>query len=64
MQPSDGERNMQAELQLLEAHYQGLQMLVSELLVTNQELRNEVARLKKASQPTAPATHPPQHPDR
>jgi len=62
MQPSDGERNMQAELQLLEAHYQGLQMLVSELLVTNQELRNEVARLKQGKQPSATATHPPPHP--
>ena len=64
MQPSDGERNMQAELQLLEAHYQGLQMLVSELLVTNQELRNEVARLKQGKKITAPATHPPLHPAR
>jgi len=55
---------MQAELQVLEAQYKGLQTLVGELLLTNQKLRAEVAELRKQANPTAPATHPQLLPDR
>lgn len=55
---------MQAELQILEAQYKGLQTLVGELLLTNQKLRAEVADLRKLADPTAPATHPQPRPDR
>ena len=55
---------MQAELQVLEAQYKGLQTLVGELLLTNQKLRAEVAELRKQTNPTAPATHPQLRPDR
>jgi hypothetical protein len=54
---------MQGELEVLEAHYQGLQILVGELLLTNQQLRLEVARLKQTRDATAPATHPQPRPD-
>jgi len=54
---------MQAELQAMEAHYNGLQTLVAELLVTNQQLRAELAKLKQANTPSVPATHPQSHPD-
>ncbi len=47
---------MQEELTALEARYKGLQTLVGELLLTNQQLRQEVTLLKQ--KPTAPATHP------
>jgi hypothetical protein len=49
---------MQAELEVLEAQYRGLQTLVGELLLTNQKLREEVAALRRKTEPTAPATHP------
>ena len=55
---------MQAELQVLEAQYKGLQTLVGELLLTNQKLRAEVAELRQKTEPTAPATLPPRSPDR
>jgi hypothetical protein len=37
---------MQEELAALEAKYKGLQTLVAELLVTNQTLRGELAKLR------------------
>jgi hypothetical protein len=49
---------MQAELQALEAQYEGLQTLVGELLLTNQKLRAEVAALKQKAGLSEPATHP------
>jgi regulator of replication initiation timing len=55
---------MQAELQLLEAQYKGLQTLVGELLMTNQRLRAEVVELRKKADTTAPATRLQPHPDR
>jgi len=55
---------MQAELEALEAHYKGLQMLVGELLVTNQQLRAEIAKLKLKSAANVPAIHPQSRPDR
>ena len=55
---------MQAELQVLEAQYKGLQTLVGELLLTNQKLRAEVAELRKKAELTAKATPPPPHPSR
>jgi len=54
---------MQGELEVLEAHYQSLQTLVGELLLTNQELRQEVALLKQKREATAPATHQQPRPD-
>jgi regulator of replication initiation timing len=55
---------MQAELQVLEAQYKGLQTLVGELLLTNQKLRAEVAELRQKTEPSAKATLPPPRPDR
>ena len=55
---------MQAELQVLEAQYKGLQVLVGELLLTNQKLRAEVAELRRKAELNAKATPPPPHPDR
>jgi hypothetical protein len=56
------ERDMKAEMQMLEAQYEGLQTLVGELLVTNQQLRMQVAELKQKLDPTElailQATHP------
>ena len=64
--PSNGARTgtMQAELQVLEAQYKGLQALVGELLLTNQKLRAEVAELRRKAELNAKATPPPPHPDR
>jgi hypothetical protein len=47
---------MQPELQALEAQLKGLQLLVHELLLTNQELRTELAKQGKTL--SASATHP------
>lgn len=55
---------MQAELELIEAHNQGLQTLVGELLLANQKLRLEVSQLKQRLEISAPATHPQRHQDR
>jgi hypothetical protein len=49
---------MQEELQALEAQRTSLQLLVSELLLANQKLRLEMAKLKQANELSAPATHP------
>jgi hypothetical protein len=46
---------MQEELAALEAKYKGLQTLVAELLVTNQTLRGELAKLR--TRPTHGATN-------
>ena len=54
---------MQAELEALNSERTNLQLLVSELLLANQQLRLEVAKLKQAGKPSAPATHPQPHPD-
>jgi hypothetical protein len=56
------ERDMKAEIQILEAQYEGLQALVGELLVTNQQLRMQLAEMKRKLDPTATATHPQSHP--
>ena len=48
----------QEEIQALEAQRNSLQLLVSELLLANQKLRLEVARLKNASELSGQATHP------
>ena len=56
------ERYMKAEMQMLEAQYEGLQTLVGELLVTNQQLRMQLAELKRKLDPNATATHPQPHP--
>jgi hypothetical protein len=55
-------QNMQEELHALEEQRTSLQLLVSELLLANQKLRLEVARLKQKSEPSAPATHLQPHP--
>ena len=55
---------MQAELQVLEAQYKGLQTLVGELLLTNQKLRAEVVELRQKAKLTEKATPPPPRPDR
>jgi len=55
---------MQEEKLALEAQNMSLQLLVSELLLTNHQLRMEVAQLKQKSVVTAPAIHPPQRQDR
>jgi len=52
------------QLLLLEAQVAGLQLLVSDLLRTNQDLRQELAQLEWIGQLTAPATHPQPRPDR
>jgi hypothetical protein len=54
---------MQAELDALNLERTNLQLLVSELLFANQQLRLEVAKLKKESGISAPATHPQPRPD-
>jgi hypothetical protein len=48
---------MREELQALEAQRRGLQLLVSELLLANQKLRLEIAKLTKANDLSVPATH-------
>ncbi len=55
---------MQAELEALDAERTNLQLLVSELLFANQQLRLEVAKLKREGGLSAPATHPQPRPDR
>jgi hypothetical protein len=52
----------QEEYLALEAQYNGLQALVTDLLLTNQRLREQIAQLKRLLNPTALATHPPPHP--
>ena len=54
---------MQAELDALEAERRNLQLLVTELLLANQQLRLEMAHLKQASGLSAPATPPPPRQD-
>jgi len=49
---------MQDYVEILEAQYKSLQSLVAELLVKNQQLREELAQ-RPAAVLTAPATHPP-----
>jgi hypothetical protein len=49
---------MQEELQALEAQRRGLQLLVSELLLANQKLRLEIAKLTQANELSVQATHP------
>jgi len=53
---------MHEENQALEAQNQSLQALVTELLITNQKLRVELAHLRQRT-PTAKAIHPPQPQD-
>jgi hypothetical protein len=48
---------MQEELQSLEVRNQGLQLLVSELLMTNQQLRLELERYKSPRAVSEPAIH-------
>jgi hypothetical protein len=48
---------MQEALEALEAERTGLQLLVRELLVENQTLRQKIAKLK-GPEASAPATHP------
>jgi hypothetical protein len=48
---------MQDYVEILEAQYQSLQSLVTELLVKNQQLREELAKRPAAF--IEPATHPP-----
>jgi hypothetical protein len=55
---------MQAELEALDAERTNLQLLVSELLLANQQLRLEITKLKHAGKPSATATHPQPRPDR
>jgi len=55
---------MQAQLEVLEEQYKGLQSLVGELLLTNQKLREEVAVLRRKAEASAPATHPQPRQDR
>ena len=55
---------MQDEIQALEAQRLSLQLLVSELLVANQKLRLEIAKLTQPAQAIATATHPQPRPDR
>ena len=62
LQKMNPERDMKAEMQMLEAQYDGLQTLVGELLITNQQLRMQVAELKRKLDPSATATHPQPHP--
>jgi hypothetical protein len=50
------------ELLALEAQNRSLQTLVAELLLTNQQLRLNLARSNAAA--SGPATHPPPRPDR
>ncbi len=50
------------ETPALEAQYQSLQALVCQLLIQNQRLREELARLRPTAS-TATATHPPQPQD-
>jgi hypothetical protein len=49
---------MQEEIQAMEAQRRSLQLLVSELLLANQKLRLEIAKLTQANELSAPATHP------
>lgn len=49
---------MQDYVEILEAQYHSLQSLVAELLVKNQQLREELAK-RPAAMITEPATHPP-----
>jgi hypothetical protein len=55
---------MQEELQTLEVRNQGLQLLVGELLVTNQQLRQELSKLKPSRSVSEPAIHLQPHQDR
>jgi hypothetical protein len=48
---------MQEEFEALEAQRRSLQLLVSELLLANQQLRLELAHFRQ-KEPSAPATHP------
>ncbi len=51
---------MHEELQSLEVQNTGLQLLVSELLMTNQQLRSQIEQLRPATKTKAiaQATHP------
>ncbi len=49
---------MQEEIQALEAQRTSLQLLVSELLLANQKLRLELAKLTNVSELSGLATHP------
>ncbi len=49
---------MQEEIQALEAQRKSLQLLVGELLIANQKLRLEIAKLTKVSETSGQATHP------
>ena len=55
---------MHEALEALEAERTGLQLLVRELLVENQTLRQKIATLKAPSAITATATHPQPRQDR
>jgi len=50
---------MQDYVEILEAQYKSLQALVAELLVKNQQLREELAKRPDPVLVTATATHPP-----
>jgi len=54
---------MQEEFDSLEAQRKSLQLLVSELLLANHQLRLEVAKLKQASGLNDSATRPQPHQD-
>ena len=49
---------MQEEIQALEAQRRSLQLLVSELLLANQKLRLEIAKLTRPAGVSESATHP------
>lgn len=49
---------MLEEIQALEAQRRSLLLLVGELLLANQRLRLEIAKLTKVSEVSGPATHP------
>lgn len=53
---------MNQERTVPEAQYTTLQALVGELLMTNQSLREQLARLAQSLQFNVPATHPQQLP--
>lgn len=55
---------MQEEFDSVEAQRKSLQLLVSELLLANHQLRLEVAKLKQAAGISAPATRPQLLPNR
>jgi regulator of replication initiation timing len=56
--------SMQEEFDSLQSQRDSLQLLVSELLLANHQLRLEVAKLKQVAGINAPATHPQPHPNR